>query len=62
MDQEYLSTRELADLVRVQSQTIRRGLCVNGNYLGLVPMKLKNDRLLWSKSEARKVVAFGKTA
>jgi len=49
---ESLSTKELAGLVRVESQTIRRAYCVSGHYLGMKPLKLPNKRLLWPKSEA----------
>lgn len=55
-DSESLNTKELADLTRVESQTIRRSYCVNGHYMGLRPWKLPNGRLLWPKAEALKVV------
>ncbi len=55
-DISKLSTKEFAALLRVDSQTIRRGLCVNGHYLGLKPVKLDNGRLLWSNSEARQIL------
>jgi hypothetical protein len=47
----FNSTDELAKCLKVQPNTIRRGLCVTGNYLGLVPVKLPNGRLLWPKSK-----------
>ena len=50
---EYLSTEELAQDLKVKSATVRRGLCVDGHYLGLKPIKLANGRLLWS-NEAKK--------
>lgn len=61
MEHESLSTRELAGLVRVESQTIRRAYCVNGHYLGLRPLKLPNNRLLWSKSAALRVLEADRT-
>lgn len=51
-----INTKEFAAMVRVEPQTIRRALCVNGHYLGLKPLKLPNNRLLWPKSEALQVL------
>lgn len=62
MIQESLSTKELAAYFHVESQTIRRGLCVNGHYLGLRPLKLQNGRLLWPKTAALQMVAIDQTA
>ncbi len=42
-----LSTNQLAQVLGVQPGTIRRGLCVDGHYMGLVPEKFANGRLLW---------------
>ena len=42
-----ISTEELAAPLRAIEQTIRAGLCRNGHYLGLRPIKLANRRLLW---------------
>lgn len=42
-----LTTEKLAELLGVKPDTIRRGFCVDGAYLGLVPIKLPNGRLLW---------------
>jgi hypothetical protein len=42
-----LTTKELADRLRVQQQTVRAGYCRNGHYLGLVPTKLPNGGLRW---------------
>lgn len=53
---EAFSTKELAGCFRVEPQTIRRGYCVNGHYLGLKPLKLPNHRLLWPKSEALRLL------
>lgn len=42
-----LPTEQLAALIGVKPATIRRGLCVDGHYLGLVPVKLANGRLIF---------------
>jgi hypothetical protein len=57
MEQESLSTEEFAQVVRVKDQTVRHGLCVNGHYLGIKPLKLSNGRLLWPRKEVLRVVA-----
>lgn len=48
---ERINTKESADILRVDSNTIRRSLCVNGHYLDIKPLKLQNGRLLWPKKE-----------
>lgn len=58
-NEERLKTKELAKLFGVESDTIRRGYCVNGHYLGLKPLKLSNRRLLWPKAEALRVLEPG---
>ena len=52
----FITTNELAKILRVQPATIRRGYCVNGHYLGLRARKLANKRLLWSEDNARRLV------
>jgi hypothetical protein len=46
-----ISTEELAARLLVKEQTIRAGLCRDGHYLGLRPVKLANRRLLWDADE-----------
>jgi hypothetical protein len=46
-ENKFYTTTEVANLLRVQGNTVRRGLCVNGHYLGLNPVKGPNGRLLW---------------
>ncbi len=46
-----LTCGQLAKALHVQPQTIRRGLCVDGMYLGLVPEKLANGRLFFIISD-----------
>ena len=52
-----LTTNELADVLRVESQTIRASLCRNGHYLGLKPLKLPNGKLLWDVSSAERLLS-----
>jgi hypothetical protein len=54
--ERWLSTNEFAELFRVKGESVRRSLCVNGHYMGVVPIKPPNGRLLWPKSEAAKLL------
>ncbi|WP_341645425.1 DNA-binding protein [Thauera sp. SDU_THAU2] len=42
-----LDTAEWASALRVKPDTVRRALCLKGHYMGVVPIKLPNGRLLW---------------
>lgn len=44
---DYAPTKEAAALIHVKPQTMRAGYCHDGEYMGLVPVKLPNGRLLW---------------
>jgi hypothetical protein len=59
-DLSKLSTKEFASYFRVEPQTIRRALCVDGHYLGIKPLKLPNHRLLWAKSDADRMLEPGR--
>jgi hypothetical protein len=52
----HLTTKECAGLLCCEPATIRRGLCVNGHYMGVRPLKLPNGRLLWPKNDVLKVI------
>jgi hypothetical protein len=56
MERKHVTTKELAGMVGVQPATVRRGLCVDGEYLGLRPIKLKNRRLLWPLDGIRQIL------
>jgi len=58
---EKVSTRGLADIFHCQPDTIRRGLCVNGHYMGIKPIKLPNGRLIWPTAPAYKMLEGKKT-
>jgi hypothetical protein len=51
------NTKELASILKVKPNTIRRGLCINGHYISLRPIKLPNRRLLWSADKVDKLLA-----
>ena len=53
---EYFSTEQVADFFHVKSNTILRALCLQGHYMGIVPKKMPNRRLLWSREPVEKVL------
>jgi len=53
----HYSTKEFAERLRVDANTIRRGLCVRGHYLGLRPVKLPNGRLVWPAAHVEDILA-----
>ncbi len=57
MKEEFISTREFANRVRVKPQTIMRGLCVHGHYLSVRPIKLQNRRLLWPEAAVERAIS-----
>ena len=54
---DRITTEQVARLLGVTPGTVRRGLCVNGHYLGLRPIKLPNRRLLWPGDALERVIA-----
>ena len=59
ISENFLTTRELAEKLRVAQGTIRRSLCVYGHYCGLKPLKLSGHHLLWRGTELRKLLTEG---
>lgn len=55
MEQSHITTKQLAFLLGVNPDTIRRGLCVNGHYMGLKPVKMPNRMLMWPGANAKKL-------
>jgi hypothetical protein len=52
----HVPTVEFARCLGVQPATIRRGLCVDGHYMNLKPVKLPNRRLLWPMEEIKRIL------
>lgn len=46
-----ITTKEGAARLGTKAQTWRAGYCRDGVYLGMVPVKLPNGRLLWDEGE-----------
>jgi len=53
---EGISTEQYAAKIKVRPHTVRRGYCVNGHYLGIKPIKLPNNRLLWPADEVEDIL------
>ncbi|KVT08462.1 DNA-binding protein [Burkholderia sp. MSMB1078WGS] len=43
----HITTEELAALLSIRPQSIRKRLCNTGGYFNLRPVKLPNGRLMW---------------
>ena len=56
-----ITTEEMAGMLRIVPQTARSGLCRNGHYLGMRPVKLPNGKLLWDTIEVERLIS-GKAA
>ena len=52
-----LSTKKVAEALNVEDQTPRASLCRHGHWMGMVPVKLPNGRLLWSAAEVARLLA-----
>lgn len=48
-----LSTEQLAVLMHVKPNSIRSAFCRQGHYMGMVPVKLPNRRLLWDVAQVQ---------
>lgn len=52
---KHYTTAEFAELLGVKPETPRSSLCKKGHYLGIVPKKMPNGRLLWPESGIAKI-------
>ena len=53
----FITTEELAALLRIVPQTPRASLCRFGHYMGMRPVKLPNGRLLWNASDVARLTS-----
>lgn len=51
------STDETAAFFKVKPQTVRAGLCRDGHYMGMRPLKLPNRLLLWPADAVERLAA-----
>ncbi|HDR9078209.1 TPA: DNA-binding protein [Burkholderia vietnamiensis] len=52
----HITTEELAALLSIRPQSIRKRLCQTGGYFNLRPVKLPSGRLLWPGDAIDKLV------
>jgi hypothetical protein len=52
-----ITTEEGAERMRNRPQTWRASLCRHGHYLGMVPVKLPNGRLLWDAAAVERLIS-----
>jgi hypothetical protein len=58
-EKNYCSTEEFSKRFQVKPDTVRRGLCTRGHYLGVKPVKLPTGRLLWPDVSVEEILASG---
>lgn len=51
------TTELAAPRLTVKPQTMRAGYCRHGHYLGMIPVKLPNGRLLWDSNQIDRLIA-----
>lgn len=56
---QYIPTNELAARFGVKPDTVRRNLCTKGHFMGVKPLKMPNDRLLWPAVNPADIAARG---
>lgn len=54
---DALSTIAAANELGQKAQSARASYCRHGNWLGMVPVKLPNGRLLWSAGDVTRLLA-----
>ena len=59
MQNDFLSTIEVAQILQVKPNTLRHALCEKGHYCGMKPIKLPNRKLLWRKSDLLNLIEVG---
>jgi hypothetical protein len=56
MNRPFITTEELASLLAVRPQSIRKQYCITGHYCGLRPTKLPNRFLGWKAADIEKLL------
>lgn len=59
-NRDHISTDELAAILAIDPQSIRKRHSMDGSYLGIRPTKLPNRRLLWPVVEVKKLLSGGR--
>ncbi|MPV64360.1 hypothetical protein [Burkholderia sp. BE17] len=58
-NRDHVSTEELAAILAIDPQSIRKRHSLDGSYLGIRPTKLPNRRLLWPVADVRRLLGGG---
>lgn len=56
-NRDHVSTEELAAILAIEPQSIRKRYSVEGSYLGIRPTKLPNRRLLWLVADVKNLLS-----
>lgn len=56
-NRDHVSTEELAAILAIDPQSIRKRHSMEGSYLGIRPTKLPNRRLLWPVADVKKLLS-----
>lgn len=59
-NRDHVNTEELAAILAIDPQSIRKRHSLDGSYLGIRPTKLPNRRLLWPVVEVKKLLSGGR--
>ncbi|NKF94860.1 hypothetical protein GO290_01929 [Ralstonia solanacearum] len=59
-NRDHVTTEELAAILAVNPQSIRKRHSMDGSYLGIRPTKLANRRLLWPVADVKKLLSGGR--
>lgn len=51
-----LTTKELARVMSVRSQSIHKRYCLTGSYHGVRPLKMVNRRLMWPSDSFEQLI------
>ncbi|TCK97141.1 hypothetical protein [Paraburkholderia sp. BL9I2N2] len=58
-NRDHVSTDELAAILAIAPQSIRKRYSSDGSYLGIRPTKLPNRRLLWPVADIKRLLSGG---
>ncbi len=58
-NRDHVSTEELAAILAIEPQSIRKRFSIDGSYLGIRPTKLPNRRLLWPVADVKRLLSGG---
>ena len=61
MENETLTTAQVAELFHIKENTVRRRLCLDGDFYGIKPIKVPSRRLLWSRDRVMVLLSGVKT-